>query len=228
MYITSRLRANIVVFFESAIHLYHEITASYLLIFSSLTPAAPVPTRAARCAVVVRASSEESRRAILGGFIAGVAALTTASNATAMDLIDDRKARANGFDIIYEARDLDLPQNVRDGLDQARTDLVFAKQRAAESQRRIETDLEPVIQKAYWTEAREQLRRQVGTLSFDLNSLSAQLAKPARKEVEALKKTFNAEVNDLDFALRKKDKATALKELADAKAALSAVIAKLG
>ena len=145
-----------------------------------------------------------------------------------MDLIDDRKARANGFDIIYEARDLDLPQNVRDGLDQARTDLVFAKQRAAESQRRIETDLEPVIQKAYWTEAREQLRRQVGTLSFDLNSLSAQLAKPARKEVEALKKTFNAEVNDLDFALRKKDKATALKELADAKAALSAVIAKLG
>lgn len=56
---------------------------------------------------------------MLGGFLAGVAALT-ASSAQAMDLIDDRKAKANGFDIIYEARDLDLPQAERDGLAQVR------------------------------------------------------------------------------------------------------------
>lgn len=70
-------------------------------------------------AVVVRASAEESRRAVLGGLLAGVAALT-ASSAQAMDLIDDRKAKANGFDIIYEARDLDLTQAQRDGLAQVR------------------------------------------------------------------------------------------------------------
>ncbi len=70
-------------------------------------------------AVVVRASAEESRRAVLGGLLAGVAALT-ASSAQAMDLIDDRKAKANGFDIIYEARDLDLTQAQRDGLSQVR------------------------------------------------------------------------------------------------------------
>ena len=192
------------------------------LIFS----AAPAAARASRCAVVVRASAEESRRAVLGGLIAGVAALT-ASSANAMDLIDDRKARAAGFDIIYEARDLDLPQNVRDGLDQARGDVALTKQRIAESQRRIESELEPVIQKAYWTEAREQLRRQVGTLRFDINSLSAQLPKAARKEAEVLKKAFQSEVSDLDFALRKKDKTSALKELADTKAALSAVLAKV-
>lgn len=158
--------------------------------------------------------------------MAGVAALT-ASSATAMDLIDDRKVRAKGFDIIYEARDLDLPQSVRDGLTQARSDVSATKKRISESQRRIEADLEPFIQKAYWTEAREQLRRQVGTLRFDINTLSAQLSKDSRKEAEALKKAFVSEVSDLDFALRKKNKATALKELADTKAALDAVLAKL-
>ena len=176
--------------------------------------------------MVVRASAEESRRAVLGGLIAGVAA-RTASNANAMDIIDDRKARSKGFDIIYEARDLDLPQGVRDGMDQIKADPVLAKQRIVESQRRIESELEPFIQKAYWTEAREQLRRQVGTLRFDINALSAQLPKAARKETEALKKSFVSEVSDLDFALRKKNKESALKELADTKAALSAVLSKL-
>ena len=188
--------------------------------------AAPAATRASRCAVVVRASAEDSRRAVLSGMIAGAAALT-ATSASAMDIIDDRKARANGFDIIYEARDLDLPQNVRDGLTQARSDVALTKKRIAESQRRIESDLEPYISKAYWTEAREQLRRQVGTLRFDINSLSAQLPKEARKETEALKKAFASEVASLDFALRKKNKESALKELADTKAALSAVLAKV-
>lgn len=189
--------------------------------------AAPAAARASRCAVIVRASAEESRRAVIGGFMAGVVALT-ASTANAMDLIDDRKARANGFDIIYEARDLELPQGVRDGLEQARSDPAATKKRIAESVSRIDGDLTTFIGKAYWTEAREELRRQVGTLRFDINSLSAQLPKPARKEAEALKATFVKEVSDLDFAIRKKNKDSAIKELADTKAALSAVLAKLG
>lgn len=59
--------------------------------------------------MVVRASAEESRRSVLGGMLAGVVALT-AGGARANDLEDRRSARANGFDIIYEARDLALPQ----------------------------------------------------------------------------------------------------------------------
>lgn len=144
-----------------------------------------------------------------------------------MDLIDDRKARAKGFDIIYEARDLDLPQGVRDGLEQARSDITVTKARIAESKKRINGELDAYIQKSYWTEAREELRRQVGTLRFDLNTLSAQLPKDARKEAEALKKAFAAEVSDLDFAIRKKNQTKALKELADTKAALDAVLSKV-
>jgi photosystem II oxygen-evolving enhancer protein 3 len=60
---------------------------------------------------------------VLAGFVAGAAALLAAPKAqavTPVDLFDDRKARNNGFDLIYEARDLDLPQAVRDGLTQVR------------------------------------------------------------------------------------------------------------
>lgn len=66
-----------------------------------------------------------------------------------------------GFDIIYEARDLDLPQSTRDGMTQARTNVEVTKARAKASEERIDADLEAFIKKNYWTEAREQLRRQV-------------------------------------------------------------------
>lgn len=58
---------------------------------------------------------------MLAGFVAGAAALLAAPKAQALtpvDLFDDRKARQSGFDLIYEARDLDLPQSIRDGLTQ--------------------------------------------------------------------------------------------------------------
>lgn len=62
---------------------------------------------------------------VLAGFVAAGAALLAAPKAqavTPVDLFDDRKARNTGFDLIYEARDLDLPQNVRDGLTQVRSE----------------------------------------------------------------------------------------------------------
>lgn len=55
-----------------------------------------------------------------------------------------------GFDIIYEARDLDLPQNVRDGFTQIRTDLATAKARIAESEKRIDTTVAAFVDKQYW------------------------------------------------------------------------------
>lgn len=90
---------------------------------------------------------------VLAGFVAAGAALLSASQAqavTPVDLFDDRKVRNNGFDIIYEARDLDLDQATRDGLTQARTDLDATKKRIKESEARIDSLVEPSIQKAYW------------------------------------------------------------------------------
>jgi photosystem II oxygen-evolving enhancer protein 3 len=179
----------------------------------------------ARSAVVARA--EDSRRAVLGGMLVGGLALATPA-ANAVDIIDDRAAKAKGFDIIYEARDLDLPQGQRDGLFQARGDVELTKKRIAESVARINGKLGSDIEKKYWTEAREELRRQVGTLSFDINTLASSLGKADRKEAEALKKTLKAEVTALDFAIRKKNKDVAVKEYADVKAALGAVLSKIG
>jgi len=178
---------------------------------------------------VVRASAE-SRRAVLSGFLATVAltAAKGASAATPVDLFDDRKAKKAGFDIIYEARDLDLPQSVRDGLDQARSSVEGTIKRVKESEKRIDNELEPLVTKAYWTEAREELRRQVGTLRFDLNTLASTKAdKAAKKAALALRKDFITSVEALDLALRKKDKDSALSKLTVAKANLDKVLAAL-
>lgn len=148
--------------------------------------------------------------------------------ATAIDVIDDRKARNNGFDLIYEARDLDLPQNVRDGLTQARQDLAATKKRIAESEKRIDTLLPPAVSKAYWTEAREELRRQVGNLRFDINAVAETLPKDARKALLQEKKEFFALVEELDLALVKKQKEDALAKLPAVQSKLDSVIAKLG
>merc|ERR1719456_2212916 len=103
-----------------------------------------------------------NRRA-LATLIVGFAAVITSSKTVALtpvDLKDDRKAKSTGFDVIYEARDLDLPQNVRDGLTQARSSIGDTKKRVTESKRRLEQDVLPSIEKAYWSEAKEGLRLQ--------------------------------------------------------------------
>jgi len=178
----------------------------------------------------VRASAEQqSRRAVLGSLLAGVAfsAANAASALTPVDVIDDRKAIDKGFDIIYEARDLDLPQNVRDGLTQARKDIEATKKRIKESEARIDSSLEPSIAKAYWVEAREELRRQVGTLRFDLNTLASTKGKEAKKDALAARKEFIKAVEDLDLALRKKDKDSALSKLVAVQSNLDKALAKL-
>ena len=57
---------------------------------------------------------------VLAGF-AAFAGLAVAKSANAVDIQDDRKVRDKGFDLIYEARELELPQSVRDGLAQVRS-----------------------------------------------------------------------------------------------------------
>lgn len=182
--------------------------------------------RPARATVVVRAA-QESRRAVLGGLLAG-AVLTVANQANALsdvNVFDDRKVRDNGFDIIYEARDLDLPQATRDGLTQARSSIEDTKKRVKSAEARIDSEVAGYVSKAYWTEAREELRRQVGTLRFDLNTLAAAKGdKTSKKAAQELKKNFIAKVEALDFAIRKKDKAQATSALDATKTSLDAVL----
>ena len=178
----------------------------------STRAAAPI---AARRSVVVNASAEESRRAVLGLF-AGAAALSAskAFAATPVDLIDDRKAIEKGFDIIYEARDLDLSQAQRDGLVQARDSLEATKGRVAEAASRIKTTVAEDIEKEYWTEAKEELRRQVGTLRFDLNTLASVSGdKATKKAAIAANKVLIKKIEDLDYQVIQKNKPAALEKL---------------
>merc|ERR1719284_552599 len=86
------------------------------------------------------------RDALLGlgalGYIA-TADSARADTPTGVDIKDDRKALEKGFNIIYEARDLDLPENVRDGFTQARASLVDTKKCISESANRIKTEVLP-------------------------------------------------------------------------------------
>merc|ERR1711937_613488 len=165
-----------------------------------------------------------------GNIAAGLAAITIANTTfalTPVDLKDDRKAKSMGFDLIYEARDLDLPQNVRDGLTQARSSTSDTKKRVAESKTRITKEVLPYIEKAYWTEAKGALRLQVGTLRFDLNTLAETKNKAEKKVALAAKKQFFNDIEKVDFAIREKKIEAALKAYDVAVSSLDAVLIKV-
>merc|ERR1712054_182814 len=164
------------------------------------------------------------------GLVAGLAyvTLTTQTLAvTPVDLKDDRSAKSTGFDLIYEARDLDLPQNVRDGLTQARTSVDDTKKRVVESKKRITGEVLPYIEKAYWTEAKEALRLQVGTLRFDLNTLAETKTKAGKKTALEAKKQFFNDIEKVDFAIREKKMEAAIKAYGTAVASLDSVLAQV-
>ena len=90
---------------------------------------------------------------VLSALVAGVSSLAAGkavADVTSVDLFDDRGAKKKGFDIIYEARDLDLPQNERDGISQYRGDLTATKARYSEAERRINTKLGDYVKTQYW------------------------------------------------------------------------------
>ena len=131
-----------------------------------------------------------------------------------------------GFDIIYEARDLDLPQSQRDGLDQYRGSLDVTKKRVTESKTRIAEVLPGLIEKEFWPASREELRRQVGTLRFDMNTLvSTKTSKADKAEASALKNEVFTAIEAADFAIREKKVDVALAQQAAAVSALDKFIA---
>merc|ERR1711918_309715 len=79
------------------------------------------------------------------------------------------------------------------------------------SKRRITEDVLPSIKKAYWTEAKEALRLQVGTLRFDLNTLVASKPRSEKKAALAAKKQFFDDIEKVDFAIREKKMQAAIK-----------------
>merc|ERR1712093_278867 len=159
--------------------------------------------------------------------MAGLATLLMSSSAlavTPVDLKDDRKAKSTGFELIYEARNLDLPQNVRDGLTQARSSAAGTKRRVAESTKRIIQEVLPYIKKSYWTKAKEALRLQVGTFRFDLNTLAEAKPKADKKAALAAKKQFFNDMEKVDFAIREKKMDAALKAYDTAISSLDAIL----
>jgi len=189
---------------------------------------APKAARATR--LVVRASAVESRRTLMASVAAGLAALTIGQDAMALtpvDIRDDRKVMDKGFDLIYEARDLDIPQNEREGYTQARGDLESTKKNVAEAKKRIQTSVVPFVKKAYWTEAKEELRRQVGTLRFDLNTLASAKPKAEKKAALAAKAAFIKDLEEFDLQIRKKDQVAALKAYDTAAISFETILAKV-
>merc|ERR1719171_1067980 len=163
---------------------------------------------------IIKGAHATVNRRALATLIAGFAAVISSPKTVALtpvDLKDDRKAKSTGFDVIYEARDLDLPQNVRDGLTQARSSVDDTKKRLAESKKRITQEVLPLIKKAYWTKAKEALRLQVGTLRFDLNTIAETKPKSEMKAAIAAKKEFFSNIEKVDFAIREKKMDAALK-----------------
>merc|ERR1719198_1182026 len=167
--------------------------------------------------------AKASKRDLLNGAaLAGLAAVVPkgAYAVTPVDIKDDRAAVGKGIDIIYEARELDLPQNVRDGFTQAREGgSDFAKKRVAEMVGRLDKSVKPAIEKAYWTEAKEELRRQLGSLRFDLNTLAE-----GNKDAMKAHKAALLDIEKLDAAIQGKNKELALSRYPIALASLGAAL----
>merc|ERR1712187_139733 len=161
----------------------------------------------------------------MGACLVTLTITSTALAVTAVDLKDDRKVLANGFDLIYEARDLSLPQSVRDGLTQARGSVDDTKKRVVELKNCLNSESLSFIKKAYWTKAKESLRLRVGTLRFDLNTLVETKTKTEKKTANKAKKQFFDDIEKIDFAIREKNMDKALKAYEIAAKSLDAVLA---
>jgi len=195
------------------------------------------PSRARYSTPLTRATPEQSidselaleRRELLNAAAFAVAAsfAGAASAATPVDIKDDRKARSTGFDLIYEARDTDLDQATRDGLTQARSSIKDTQARVAGIKNIMAKEMPPLIKKAYWTQAKEKLRLQVGTLRFDLNTLAAAKPKSEKKTALAANKAFIVSAEKLDFAIRQKSMVNAEKAYAETMSSFDAALKTL-
>merc|ERR1712176_454094 len=172
--------------------------------------------------------AKAERREMMAGLALGLGSVAAQSKnafaVTGVDVKDDRGAVKKGFDIIYEARELDLPQNQRDGLSQFRDSVSDTKNRLTESSKRIKTSVLEFVNKNYWPSASNELRRQLGTMRFDLNTVAATKEGSAQTEFLAAKKKFISDIEKLDLAVVNKNQKLALDLYATAVGSMDSVL----
>mmetsp|Transcript_6419 Transcript_6419/g.22085 ORF Transcript_6419/g.22085 Transcript_6419/m.22085 type:complete len:205 (+) Transcript_6419:156-770(+) len=176
--------------------------------------------------VHAQAAESSSRRQVMGQ-LAGVAALfagAARANAEPINLIDDKTKNLDyKNNIADQARDVDIDNSIRTGRAQARADKAFVVKRVEEGKNRLEKDVKDFVSKAYWYDAKQELRRQLGYMSLDMDTLIA--ASGDKKKGLSMKKDFFTAVDNLDFAIRQKNKDAGLKYQAEALTKLNDFIA---
>merc|ERR1712060_160836 len=179
------------------------------------------PNQAARV-VLVRAAhnanAETSSRRQMMGKLAGGAV------ATPISLIDDKdKSLDYKKNIADIAGNVEIDNKIRNGTKAAAEDKDFTIKRVQEGKKRLEGDVKTFVDKQFWYDAKQELRRQLGYMSVDMNTLIA--TSSDKKAATSLKKEFFTSIDNLDFAIRKKDRESGLKYQAEAVAKLNDFIA---
>ena len=102
-----------------------------------------------------------------------------------IELQDKRVTNKEGLQLIYEARDLNIAESTRqDGPSRFAFQKLNSNQtkaRATESLNRINKDVPEYVEKAYWSQAGMELRRQLNTMRFDINNLVDEKGATGRK-----------------------------------------------
>ena len=142
-----------------------------------------------------------------------------------------RKKNA-GVQLIYEARDVDLPLKdrylySRDGEAGKEMTPESTLQRISDARGRIDGEVRTAIAGNDWVKARNGLRSRAGFLRFDLNYLVSLKDKAAKKEAIKLKTSALQKIEDLDFQLRQKDQASSEKKIEVALAELNKAVSFL-
>jgi photosystem II oxygen-evolving enhancer protein 3 len=160
-------------------------------------------------------------------FVAASVIALQASPALAMnaiELTDKRAENVGGLQLIYEARDLNINESTRgDGASRFALQKLSTEQtaaRAKEATARLSGEVSEYVNKKYWTQAGNALRRAVYTLRFDVNNLVAEKGGDA----DAAKDLFKT-IESLDFAIRSKDLDTASPLAAAAASKADAILA---
>lgn len=126
--------------------------------------------------------------------------------------------------LLQQARDLNINQSTRgEGASRFALQKLSTEQtaaRAKEAAARLSGEVSEYVNKKYWTQAGNALRRAVYTLRFDVNNLVAEKGGDA----DAAKDLFKT-IESLDFAIRSKDLDTASPLAAAAVSKADAILA---
>ena len=198
------------------------LTSSFTANLVSVKSAAK---KSQKVVVGVQASNEFAKKSI--SFVAASVIALQASPALAMnaiELTDKRAENVGGLQLIYEARDLNINESTRgDGASRFALQKLSTEQtaaRAKEAAARLSGEVSEYVNKKYWTQAGNALRRAVYTLRFDVNNLVAEKGGDA----DAAKDLFKT-IESLDFAIRSKDLDTASPLAAAAVSKADAILA---